>query len=92
MDPKIMVARTAALVEAGVDDGLIALDVNGGHYFAFNTTAAEIWRALEAPKSLAHICDILAESHDVDAATVFSDVAGLLRTLADENLVTLTAP
>jgi hypothetical protein len=91
MDPKIMVARTAALVEAGVDNSLFALGINGDHCFAFNRTATEIWRALETPKSLAQICGILAEANNVDPETILSDIAELLQPLADEKLVTLSA-
>lgn len=92
MDPNIMVARTAALVEAGVDDGLFALDINGGHYFAFNATATAIWRALETPKSLAQICHMVAATHDVGAEAAMPDIAELLQILADENLVKLSPP
>jgi len=90
MDANILITRTGALVEAGVDDELFALDINGGHCFGFNATAAEIWRALETPKTLGVLCSELMISHEVDDATCLADTKALVEMLAEENLVTLT--
>jgi hypothetical protein len=90
MNANILITRTGALVEAGVDDELFALDVDGGHCFGFNTTATEIWRALETPKTLGELCDALMQTREIDRATCLSDTAALIETLAEEKLVALT--
>ncbi len=90
MDANILITRTGALVEAGVEDELFALDVDGGHCFGFNATATEIWRSLETPKTFGTLCAELMISHKVDGATCLADTAALVEMLAEENLVTLT--
>lgn len=90
MDANILIARTGNLVEAGVDKELFALDVDGGNCFGFNSTATEIWRALETPMTLGALCDTLMQTRDVDHATCFADTEALIARLAEENLVALT--
>ncbi len=90
MDANILITRTGTLVEAGVDNELFALDVDGGHCFGFNATATEIWRALETPMTLGALCDGLMQTRDVDRATCLADTEALVERLAEENLVTLT--
>jgi hypothetical protein len=90
MNENVLVTRTGALVEAGADDELFALDVDGGHCFGFNATATEIWRALETPVTLAALCDLVMETREVDRETCLVDTAALIETLAAEKLVELT--
>lgn len=85
-----LISRTGTLIEAGVGDELFALDVEGGHCFGFNATAAQIWRLLEQPMTLAALCDALAAEYAIDRATCEAEVSALLRSLADEKLVTLS--
>jgi hypothetical protein len=91
MNANILISRTGALVEAGVDDELFALDVDGGHCFSFNATAAEIWRLLETPMTFEALCAALMETREVDRSTCLADTQTLIEQLTDENLVKLTA-
>lgn len=90
MDANIVITRTGALVESGVDDELFALDVDGGHCFGFNATATEIWRALERPMTLGALCAALMQTRDVDPATCLADTGALIERLVEEDLVSLT--
>lgn len=90
MNANILITRTGVLIEAGVEDELFALDVDGGHCFSFNATAAQIWRALETPKTIGAICSELMLTHNVDGATCLADTKALVEMFAKENLVTLT--
>jgi hypothetical protein len=90
VDEQQLITRTGNLVEAGVDDELFVLDVDGGHCFGFNTTATEIWQALESPMTLGAVCDMLIQTRDVDRATCLTETAALINRLADEELVILT--
>jgi hypothetical protein len=90
VDEQMLIARTGTLIEAGVDDELFVLDVDGGHCFGFNTTATEIWQLLETPKTLGALCDALIQTRDVDRATCLIETSALINMLADDELVALT--
>jgi Coenzyme PQQ synthesis protein D (PqqD) len=85
-----LISRTGNLVEAGVDDELFVLDVDGGNCFGFNATASDIWRMLKSPMKLGTLCDALVQSCDVDRETCLSETAALIETLAKDELVVLT--
>lgn len=92
MDERWLITRTGTLVEAGVDDEMFGLDIEGGHCFGFNSTASEIWQLLEQPHSLGALCDALLVTRDVDRPTCLADTAALVQALAEEKLVALTPP
>ncbi|MES2441758.1 MAG: PqqD family protein [Pseudomonadota bacterium] len=69
-----------------VDDALVLLDLEGGMYFALNGPAADVWEALEAPKSEAALIDGLVDKYNVERAHCTRSVETLLRTLAEKGL------
>jgi hypothetical protein len=91
MNSNILITRTGIFVEAGADEELFALDIDGGHCFGFNATATEIWRALETPMTLDALCDVLMQKRDVDRETCITDTAALIETLVAEKLVELSS-
>jgi hypothetical protein len=90
VDEQQQITRTGTLAEAGVDDELFVLDIDGGQCFGFNATATEIWHLLQTPLTLGALVDALLQTHDIDRATCLQETAALLQSLADEELVILT--
>lgn len=73
-----------------VADGFIVMDIENGNYFSFNGTAAEIWRAIEAPVTEAQIVDRLCARFEIDPATCRTKVAAFVERLADARIATTT--
>jgi hypothetical protein len=69
-----------------LDDEVIAINLNGGAYFAFDGAAADAWTLLAAGHGAEAIGDELARRYEVDAATAAADVAGFAEELVAQSL------
>lgn len=87
-DPnEIYVERLGGLVEAEVDGELVALHVENGKCYGFNGTATRIWSLLQERKSLAQLCQDLAEEFDVGPQTCESEIYNFIEELQADGLV-----
>lgn len=54
--------RAVQLLEADIDDELVALEPDKGTCFGFNQVAKDVWRKLERPRSFEELrAELLAE-------------------------------
>ncbi len=79
--------RAAQLMEAELGDELVALDVQGGHCFGFNSVAASVWRLLDTPRTASDLKRSLLLEYDVDPALCESQLRDLLDDLVKRRLV-----
>ena len=86
----IQYVRVKHLLEAELDDGLVALDVEGGDCFGFNAVAAEIWRLLETPRDFDTLRRALMDQYDVDEEQCAADLRSCLAELEAGRLVRST--
>jgi PqqD family protein of HPr-rel-A system len=86
----MLVTRGEGLVEAEVDNEIVALHIENGTCYSFNPTAARIWKLIEQPKTLTDLCGVLASEFKVDPARCEADVRALLDDLAADGLVRLS--
>lgn len=84
---KIRYERATELLEADVGDELMALDVEGGTCFGFNSVATCIWRHLEGPKSFDELNHALLADYEVDSDRCAAELRELLDDLIDKGLV-----
>jgi hypothetical protein len=77
---------------AALDGAAVVLSVRAGAYFGFNPVATEIWDMLAEPCRVGEIFERLADTHEVDAATLSRDVTPFLQTLIENRLVRLVDP
>ena len=49
-------SRAAPLLEAEVDEEIVALDREQGQVFGFNLVASDVWRLLEQPRTIGELC------------------------------------
>ena len=87
-----LVRRLDGLIEAEVDDEIVALHVDRGLCYGFNVTATSVWNALKEPRKVAELRDALLAEYDVDPQTCRQELAGIIETMAAQGLVTTTAP
>ncbi|MGC9500004.1 lasso peptide biosynthesis PqqD family chaperone [Streptomyces sp. WG7] len=67
--------------------GSVLLDEKSGMYFQLNETATIVAEGLADRSSLESIAQRIAQEYDVDEGQAREDVAVLVRTLRDRNLV-----
>lgn len=58
-----------------------------GRYYGLNGPASRIWELLEAPNSIAEICEKLLLEFDVDRSTCERDTRELISELLNEALI-----
>ena len=80
--------RAVSLLEAEINDELVALEPTMGSCFGFNTVAKDVWHLLEQPRSVSSICSALEAEYDVDPQTCRSEVEELLQKMAADGLLT----
>jgi hypothetical protein len=85
--PEKRYRRAVELMEAVLDDELVALDTARGECFGFNGPAAAVWADLAKPRTFAQLRDTLMTRFEVDAATCERDLAELLTDLEERGLV-----
>jgi hypothetical protein len=79
--------RAAELLEADMNDELVALEPRAGTCFGFNASAAAVWRLIETPKSFAEIRDSLLSQYDVGSDQCSQELQELLDAMKAEGLV-----
>ncbi len=85
-----VITRRKNLVEAEVDDEIVALDIDTGSCYGLNKVGRKIWMLISEPRSVGDVCALLAAEYDVDRETCERDVIDLLEELRRENLIETT--
>lgn len=75
------------LVEANVDDEILALSVEQGVCFGMNEVASHIWNLLAKPIRISDLCTTLLAQYKIDPDTCERQVVGLLEQLRAEGLI-----
>lgn len=79
--------RAVELLEADVNDELVALEPKQGTCFGFNSVATDIWRKLEQPRSFAELKSALLAEYDVDDEQCTRDLRQLLEEMSEARLI-----
>jgi Coenzyme PQQ synthesis protein D (PqqD) len=87
----LLVSRRAELIETEVDGELVALHVDNGTCYGFNSSATRIWALIERPRRVSELRDELTREFDVDPETCERQLGELLSELEADGLVELTA-
>lgn len=79
--------RTDNWVGSQIDEAFVMLDFEAGTYVSLNSSATEIWNALEQPATAADIVARLTARFDVAEADCAASVERVLAELATKGLV-----
>jgi hypothetical protein len=82
-----MYRRSAQLMEADINDELVALEPSQGLCFGFNSVATEIWRKLEQPRSFGELKSELLAEYDVSDEQCTSDLREVLEQMREARLI-----
>jgi hypothetical protein len=86
---EVLVQRRSGLIQAEVDDELVALHIDQGACYGFNPTATRIWSMIETPRRLTDLRDALVRDYDVEPAACERQLVALLGQLEQDGLVEL---
>lgn len=89
MTDDFCVRRRGELLEAVVDDEIMALHVESGTCFGFNHTASRVWALLESPRNVSELSAVLEAEFDVPPEQCRRELLELLRELEKDGLIEL---
>lgn len=87
MTDDVWVHRRAGMIEAEVDGEIVALHIDNGTCYGFNTTATRIWTMIAEPKRVVDLRDALVGLFAVDEATCERELDALLSELEKDGLI-----
>ena len=87
MGQDLRIERRGEMIETEVDGELVALHVDNGTCYGFNSTATRVWGMIQEPRLLSELTEALVRDYDVDTATCEAQLRELLDELAADGLV-----
>ena len=87
LEPSTVVRKSAAQVSCVLNEEVAVLNVEKALYFGLQGVGAHIWDFLEAPHSVAEICDDVNANFDVEPEVCRQDVMKFLDGLVDAGLI-----
>ena len=84
--------RSRAIVSRHIGGETLVLPVTGDvgdltRFYTLNETASAIWDALEEPRSLGEICNVIEQKYEISKASVEEDMAFFVREMCSLGLV-----
>ena len=87
MTQATLVTRAGGVIDAEIDNEIVALKIETGLCYGFNEIGSEIWKLLATPISVGDVCKKLLSEYRIDAATCERQIIELLMQLQYEGLV-----
>lgn len=82
-----VLVRSEQCLASGIDDELVMIDVESGHYFSLDAIGHDIWNRLEQPVRVGDLCVALEHAYSAPLEVITADVLRLLNSMAGEGLV-----
>ncbi|MBE9041280.1 lasso peptide biosynthesis PqqD family chaperone [Oscillatoriales cyanobacterium LEGE 11467] len=66
---------------------MVVLDLKSGAYYGLNEVGTDIWKAIEEPKSVSEVIEIVVTKYDVEKEQCKQDTIALLQELEATGLI-----
>lgn len=87
MDPSTNLTRNDSIVFTELDDTIVMMDVDEGHYYELDPIAARIWELIDDGATVGAVCDALAEQYEVDPQECQQDTLEFLTQAVERGIV-----
>ena len=87
LSPVSIVARCDGLIDAEIDNEIVALHIASGTCYGLNPVGSRIWRLVAAPIRIGDICARLLTEYEVEPSACERQVLDLLEELRAEGLI-----
>jgi hypothetical protein len=88
LSPATMVVRSDGLIEAEIENEIVALNIEKGTCYGLNRVGSRIWKLLADPIRIGDICAQLLIEFKVEPSVCQRQVLDLLEELRGEGLIT----
>lgn len=86
-DPGQPVIRVSDILSTEVNGETVLLSLERQRYFGMRTTSQRVWQLLEAPRTLAQICDQLVSEYDIEPRACEREAEVFMRDLWQQQLI-----
>lgn len=87
LTPSTVVKRSDNQVFCVLDDEVALLNLDRAQYYGLNDTGAHIWQSLEAPRSVADLCQDVLAHFEVASDVCRQDVLDFLAHMQEAGLI-----
>ena len=87
MDKETIYSKGDNFVETEVDEEIILMNLEDGHFFSLVSTSRRIWKLLDNIQTLHNLCGTLSAEFDVPLNQCQVDTAKLLEQLIDQKFL-----
>ncbi len=88
LTPQTQVQRCDEDVAAAeFENSVVLLHIENGEYYNFNATGVELWNALQQPKQIQELTELLVAKYDCSAEQCHSDLINWLEEASKKNLI-----
>jgi hypothetical protein len=83
-----LVVRNDNLIDAEIDNEVVALKIESGACYGLNRVGSRIWALMAAPRRVSDICATLQKEYEIESRACERQVLDLLEELLAEDLIT----
>ncbi|AXQ29308.1 PqqD family protein [Solimonas sp. K1W22B-7] len=87
LTPDTRISRKGDILASKLDHETVLLDVEGGHYYAYDAVGSRIWELIAEPRTMAQLCQALVRQYDIDMARCEREVLAFLEALSAHGLL-----
>lgn len=87
LSPSTVVVRSDGLVDAEIENEVVALSIENGICYGLNRVGSKIWRLLGAPIRISDLCAALLTEYDINPVVCERQVLDLLEELRAEGMI-----
>jgi predicted aldo/keto reductase-like oxidoreductase len=79
--------KSTGQISCNLDEEIAILNLDKAVYFGLEGVGAQIWQALEEPRSVEELCKLIVDGFEVDPEQCQSDVLKFLHNMQQAGLV-----
>ena len=87
LSPATLVIRSDVVIDADIDNEVVALHIEKGTCYGLNRVGSRIWSLLGTPVRIRDLCAVLLTEYEVDPIVCERQVLDLLEELRAEGLI-----
>ena len=91
LTPSTVVVRSDGLIDAEIDQEIVALSIESGMCYGLNRVGSRIWSLLAKPIRIGNICATLLTEYKVEPSSCERQVIDLLEEMRAEGLIVTSA-
>jgi hypothetical protein len=80
-------SRNIEIIDSQIDDETVMMDVEKGAYYGLNNIGSAIWDALEEPKTISNLIDVLTKKYEVSSEECEKDITPFIEQMTKAELL-----